>query len=225
MNPEAAQNEFHSSNSKISPKQRFAIAAFRNWTELFQHVQTRHAGILDIQPRGLIGLQHLWPPERRFDVYQLDELGTAGRFTLHNPVQAIFCSDLVRPPFRSGWGRGCSLTEMLEQWVAPVEAERLSGAVSQGNRSLDIGELAGLMSSDADVIFQRLVLVGHWAFVGLERGWKAREGEGERWPDSDLCVWLEACLPSLQWQEVRFFFRSLLLSMPRQWHSSITEPR
>ena len=78
MNPEAARNEFHSSNSKISPKQRFAIAAFRNWTELFQHAQTKHAGILDVQPRGLIGLQHLWPPERRFDI-QLDELGTVGR--------------------------------------------------------------------------------------------------------------------------------------------------
>jgi len=135
MNPEAAQNEFHSSNSKISPKQRFAIAAFRNWTELFQHVQTRHAGIIDIQPRGLIGLQQMWPPERRFDIDQLDELGTVDQFTLHNPVQAIFCSgDLVRPLTSNLVGAGgCSLTEILEHWVAPVEAERLSRAVSQGN--------------------------------------------------------------------------------------------
>ena len=135
MNPEAAQNEFHSSNSKISPKQRFAIAAFRNWTELFRHVQTRHDGILDIQPRGLIGLQQMWPPERRFDIDQLDELGTVDQFTLHNPVQAIFCSgDLVRPLTSNLVGAGgCSLTEILEHWVAPVEAERLSRAVSQGN--------------------------------------------------------------------------------------------
>ena len=125
----------HSSNSKMSPKQRFAIAAFPNWAELFQHVQTRHAGILDVQPRGLIGLQHLWPPERRFDIEQLDELGTVGRFTLHNPVQSVFCSgDLVRPLTSNQVGAGgCSLTEILEHWVAPVEAERLSRAVSQGN--------------------------------------------------------------------------------------------
>ena len=121
MNPEAAQNEFHSSNSKISLKQPFAIAAFRNWTELFQHVQTTHAGILDVQPRGLIGLQHLWPPERRFDIDQLDELGTVGRFTLHNPVQAIFCSgDLVRPLTSNlVEAGGCSLTDILEHWVCP----------------------------------------------------------------------------------------------------------
>ena len=135
MNLEKAQNEFHSSNSKMSPKQRFAIAAFPNWVELFQHLQTKHAGILDVQPRGLIGLQHLWPPERRFDIEQLDEIGTVGRFTLHNPVQSVFCSgDLVRPLTSNLVGAGgCSLTEILEHWVAPVEAERLSRAVSQGN--------------------------------------------------------------------------------------------
>jgi hypothetical protein len=93
----------HSSNSKMSPKQRFAIAAFPNWAELFQHVQTSHAGILDVQPRGLIGLQHLWPPERRFDIEQLDELGTVGRFTLHNPVQSVFCScSSTEPPLACG---------------------------------------------------------------------------------------------------------------------------
>ena len=136
MNPEAAQNEFHSSNSKISPKQRFAIAAFRNWTELFQHVQTKHAGILDIQPRGLIGLQHMWPPERRFDIDQLDELGTVGRLSRCTTLfkqyfaRVIWFDHSLRNLVGAG---GCSLTEILEHWVAPVEAERLSRAVSQGN--------------------------------------------------------------------------------------------
>jgi len=47
---------------------------------------------------------------------------------------------------------------------------------------LDIGELAGLMSSDVDAIFQRLGLaLAIGLLVGLERGWKAREAaEGER---------------------------------------------
>jgi hypothetical protein len=135
MNLETSQNEFRSSSSQISPKHRFSIAAFPNWAELFQHLQTRNFGILDVQPRGLIGLQHLWPPERRFDIHQLDELGTVTRFTLHNPLQTVFCSgDLVRPLTSNLVGAGgCSLTDVLEHWVAPVEAERLSRAVSQGN--------------------------------------------------------------------------------------------
>ena len=134
MNLEKVQNEFVPLNSTVSPKQRFAVAAFPNWVELFQHLQTRHGGILDVRPRGLIGLQHLWPPERRFDIDLLSELGTVGRFTLHNPLQSVFCSgDLVRPLASNLVGAGgCSLTEILEHWVAPIEAERLSKAVSQG---------------------------------------------------------------------------------------------
>jgi hypothetical protein len=135
MNLEKAQDEFHSSKSKTSPKQRFEIAAFSHWAELFQHLQARHAGIRAVEPRGLIGLQHLWPPERRFDIDQLDELGTVGRFTLHNPLQSVFCSgDLVRPLTSNLVGAGeCSLTDILEHWVSPVEAQRLSRAVSKGN--------------------------------------------------------------------------------------------
>jgi hypothetical protein len=45
---------------------------------------------LDIQPHGLIGLQHLWPPERRFDIHRLDELGAAAGFTLDNPYEPSF---------------------------------------------------------------------------------------------------------------------------------------
>ena len=64
----------------------------------------------DVQPRGLIGLQHLWPPERRFDIEQLDELGTVGRFTLHNPVQSVFCSAIwFDHSLRSGGGRRLQL--------------------------------------------------------------------------------------------------------------------
>jgi hypothetical protein len=135
MELETAQNELHSSNFKMSPKQRFAIAAFPNWAELFQHLQSKHAGIVDVQPRGLIGLQHLWPPERRFDIQLLEDLGTVDRFTLHNPRQAVFCSgDLVRPLTSNLVGAGgCSLTNILEHWIAPVEAERLSRAVTGGN--------------------------------------------------------------------------------------------
>ena len=134
MNFEKAQNEFHSSKSKMSAKQRFAISAFPNWAELFQQLQTRHGGVLDVQPRGLIGLQHLWPPERRYDIELLEDLGTVARYMLHNPLQAVFCSgDLVRPLTSNLIGAGgCSLTEILEHWVAPVEAERLSRAVSEG---------------------------------------------------------------------------------------------
>ena len=111
MNPEAAQNEFHSSNSKISLKQPFAIAAFRNWTELFQHVQTTHAGILDVQPRGLIGLQHLWPPERRFDIDQLDELGTVGRLYAAQPCSSslLLGRSGSTTYFESGRGRRLQL--------------------------------------------------------------------------------------------------------------------
>jgi hypothetical protein len=135
MNLETSQNEFGSANSQMSPEQRFSIAAFPNWTELFQHLQTWHVGILDVQPRGLIGLQRLWPPERRFDIQQLENLGTVVRVTLRNPLQSVFCSgDLVRPLTSNLVGAGgCSLTDILKHWVAPVEAERLSRAVSQGN--------------------------------------------------------------------------------------------
>ena len=121
--------------SSLSAKQKFAIAAFPNWAELFQHLQTMHGGLLDIQPRGLIGLQHLWPPERRFDIQLLEDLGTVAHFTLHNPPRTVFCSgDLVRPLTSNLVGAGgCRLTDILEHWVAPVEAERLSRAVVQGN--------------------------------------------------------------------------------------------
>jgi hypothetical protein len=132
---ETVQAECHSSKARMSPKQRFAIAAFANWAELFHHLQTRHGGILDVQPRGLIGLQHLWPPERRFDIELLKDLGSIAHFTLYNPLQSVFCSgDLVRPLTSNLAGAGgCSMTDILEHWVAPVEAERLSRAVSKGN--------------------------------------------------------------------------------------------
>jgi hypothetical protein len=130
-----AQNKFHSSKSSMSARQRFAIAAFPNWGELFQHLQRRHDGVQTVQPRGLVGLQFLWPPERRFDVHQLDELGAAGSFTVTNPRQTIFCSgDGVRSVTSDLVAAGCcSLPELLEHWVDPVEAERLSKAVSKGN--------------------------------------------------------------------------------------------
>jgi hypothetical protein len=132
---ETAQNEFHSSTLKMSPKQRFAIAAFPNWAELFQHLQSKHAGIRDVEPCGLIGLQQLWPPERRFDIGLLERLGSVARFTLHNPLQSVFCSgDLVRPLTSNLVGAGgCSLVEILQHWVAPVQAERLSNEVSKGH--------------------------------------------------------------------------------------------
>jgi hypothetical protein len=106
MNLETSRNEFRSSSSQISPKHRFSIAAFPNWAELFQHLQTKNFGILDVQPRGLIGLQHLWPPERRFDVHQLEELGTVTRFTLHNPLQngLLLRRSCSTTHFESGWG-------------------------------------------------------------------------------------------------------------------------
>jgi len=135
MELETAQNKFHCSNSKMSPTQRFAIAEFPNWAELFQHLQSKHAGIRDVEPCGLIGLQHLWPPERRFDIGLLEGLGTVARFTLHNPLQSVFCSgDLVRPLTSNLVGAGgCSLIEILQHWVAPIQAQRLGRAVSEGN--------------------------------------------------------------------------------------------
>jgi hypothetical protein len=60
------ENEFRSAKSRLSGKQRFAIAAFPNWGELFQHLPRQDdEGMPKAQPRGLMGLQFLWPPERR----------------------------------------------------------------------------------------------------------------------------------------------------------------
>jgi hypothetical protein len=86
------------------------------------------------QPRGLMGLQFLWPPERRFDFHQLDELGAAASFALLNPRQTIVCSGvLVRSATSELVAGGCSsLTDILEHWVAPIDAERLSTAVAKG---------------------------------------------------------------------------------------------
>jgi hypothetical protein len=130
LNQDMVRGGLHSSNARLSGTQRFEIATFPNWPELFQHLQPRH-----IRPRGLVGLQHLWPPERRFDVHQLDALGAAAGFTLDNPRQTIFCSgELVRSLISDLLATGrCSLTDLLEHWVAPIEAERLSKAVSRSN--------------------------------------------------------------------------------------------
>jgi hypothetical protein len=129
------ENEFRSAKSRLSGKQRFAIAAFPNWGELFQHLPRQDdEGMLNARPRGLMGLQFLWPPERRFDFHQLDELGAAASFALLNPRQTIFCSgDLVRSATSDLVAGGCSsLTDILEHWVAPIDAERLSTAVAKG---------------------------------------------------------------------------------------------
>ena len=135
LNQEMVRGGLHSSNARLSKTERFAIATFPNWPELFQHLQPRHDRFANIQPRGLVGLQHLWPPERRFDVYQLDALGAAAGFTLDNPRQTIFCSgELVRSLASDLLATGrCSLIDILEHWVAPIEAERLSKAVSRSN--------------------------------------------------------------------------------------------
>jgi hypothetical protein len=135
LTQEIAKDALHSSTPKLSAKQRFALSTFPNWAELFQYLQTRHGGFQCVQPRGLIGLQHLWPPERRFDAHQLDDLGAVAGFTLVNPRQTVFCSgDLVQPLTSNLVAAGsCSLRDILEHWVAPIEAERLSRAVSKGN--------------------------------------------------------------------------------------------
>jgi len=135
MNLDTVRSEVHSPKSKMSFNQRFAIASFPNWAELFQHLQTKHAGIREVEPRGLIGLQHLWPPDRRFDMQELETLGCLASFTLNNPRQKVFCSgDLVRPLASNLVGAGgCSLNDIFEHWVAPVQAEHLSRAVSGGS--------------------------------------------------------------------------------------------
>ena len=131
---EIATSELRSSRPELSARQKFAIATFHNWGELFQHLQTGHGGVVGVQPRGLIGLQHLWPPERRFDFHQLDELGAVAGFRLDNSRQTVFCSgDLVRSLASDLVAAGCCrLSDILEHWVGPVEAERLSRAVLQG---------------------------------------------------------------------------------------------
>jgi hypothetical protein len=128
-------SEFRSAKSARSGKQRFAVAAFPNWGDVFQHLPRHDDGEVDARPRGLMGLQFLWPPERRFDFHQLDELGPAVSFALLNPRQTIFCSgDLVRSAASDLVARGCSsLSDILELWVVPIEAERLSTALAKGH--------------------------------------------------------------------------------------------
>jgi hypothetical protein len=131
---ELTRSEPASSRPKLSSKQKFAIALFHNWGELFEHLQAEEGGVLSVEPRGLIGLQHLWPPERRFDLHRFDSLGAATGFKLENPRQTVFCSgELVRSVASELVGAGCcSLTDILEHWVTPIEAERLGRAVSRG---------------------------------------------------------------------------------------------
>src|SRR5262245_21851388 len=129
---ETGESELRS-RIRLSDNRQLAIAAFPDWAKLFQHLEARHDGVLDVRPCGLIGLQHLWLPERRFDFHRLDELGVAASFTFDNPRQMVFCAgDLVRSLASDLVAAGCcSLTDILEHWVTPVEAQRFSRAVSE----------------------------------------------------------------------------------------------